>query len=317
MTAPLRVAIVGPGRSRNGLGPFFARWFAHHGARVVAGCGRDAERTRAANAAIEADLGQPVADHVDVRRMLDVERPDAVVIACPVGGHLDALRAAADAGVHTLCEKPLVREAETDAVDGLLDAFAARERVFVENCQWPETLGAFDAVWPGSLADPVRRVRMRLSPTGRGRAMVEDSLSHALSVAQAVAPIDRTTRAVDVRIADRSAGSEHTSVTARLSGDAAEVELVLELEHVPRQPRPASVELDGRRLDRHVDTSGGGYRIGFLDPAGNHVPIDDPLSRLVYRFALLTREAHGDGIRDQSERARERARLYRDVLAHW
>ncbi len=312
-----KIAVVGPGRSRNGLGPFLAGFCEEAGLRVVAAAGRDGLRTEAACAEFAVRFGHPVAAFTEVDRMLAVSGADALVIASPAAAHLEALRAALEHGAAVLCEKPLVAPAQGAAVEALLDAFAERGLLLVENCQWPETLHVFEEVWPGLLAEPITEVAMRLSPTAGGRAMLEDSLSHLLSVAQVAAAIGPGARLLGVELEGAGPASEAAEMRATVAQDGRQIRLRLELRRVPEQPRPAWVELDGHRLVRTVDQSDGGYRLAFEAPGGKRVPFDDPTRSLVYRFADCLREPSIERVRAESQRVRERARLYAGIVAGW
>jgi predicted dehydrogenase len=58
----------------------------------------------------------------DAESLLDAEEPDAVTIATPSGAHLEPTVAAAERGVHVLCEKPL--EITTERIDRMMEAAA-------------------------------------------------------------------------------------------------------------------------------------------------------------------------------------------------
>ena len=103
----MRCGIVGAGRTRAGPGPFLASFLEAAGGEVVGVAGRNADRARAAADDLEHRLGHPVAAHPTAAALLATGL-DALVIATPDDVHIDALRAAADAGVPTLCEKPIV-----------------------------------------------------------------------------------------------------------------------------------------------------------------------------------------------------------------
>jgi predicted dehydrogenase len=109
MTGVLRVGLVGCGRlAAAGYVPAFARVA---GARIVAVADPDAARRDA----VSALASGPVTTHADVGSLLDDARPDAVVLATPVQHHLDDARAASEAGVPALLEKPPAPDATTAA----------------------------------------------------------------------------------------------------------------------------------------------------------------------------------------------------------
>jgi predicted dehydrogenase len=109
MSDVVRVGVVGCGRlAEAGYVPAFARV---HGARIVAVADPEpARRDRVA-----ALAGASVTTHADARSLLDEARPDAVVLATPVLRHLDDARAASDAEVPALLEKPPAPDATTAA----------------------------------------------------------------------------------------------------------------------------------------------------------------------------------------------------------
>jgi predicted dehydrogenase len=77
--------------------------------------------TLAAGSCRTAEKGQEFADefdcewYQDTEEMLDEVDPDVLNIATPSGAHLDPTLAAAERGIHVLCEKPL--EITTDRID--------------------------------------------------------------------------------------------------------------------------------------------------------------------------------------------------------
>ncbi|MAD34068.1 MAG: hypothetical protein CMJ88_09950, partial [Planctomycetes bacterium] len=148
----MRVGVVGAGRTRQGLGPFLARWFEAAGAEVVGVSGRSVPRARAAANLLAAALGHPVGVHPDARSLAAVV--DLLVVACPVEGHIAGLDAALEAGVACLCEKPLTSWRELDRCVELVQAFRARGLLLAENCQWPYALDALDQLFPGARGRP-------------------------------------------------------------------------------------------------------------------------------------------------------------------
>lgn len=63
--------------------------------------------------------------YADYEDLLDGARPDVVTIATPSGAHLEPTLAAADRGVHVLCEKPM--EITTERIDRMIDAAESAE----------------------------------------------------------------------------------------------------------------------------------------------------------------------------------------------
>ncbi len=312
----LRCGIVGAGRSRNGLGPFLASFLEQANCQVVAVAGRNQERAQSAAAGLEERLGHPVAACGSLQALLQQDL-QALVIASPMETHLAALQAALAAGVPVLCEKPLLSPEQHAQIPALAEAFAEKQVLLMENCQWPMVLPAMDQLHPGWQQEPIRNISMRLSPTGLGRVMLVDSLSHYLSLCQALLPIGPETQISSLEFL--GAGDEASGLDM---ASGLTVELVLQEPFPPvhgrfemwqseSQPRPAWLAVNGRRMDRQIRMAD--YQIQMV--AGDScVSIDDPTAALVYRFAQSIREANLDQFRNESRDIQQRARFCQHIF---
>lgn len=305
---PKRIGIVGAGRTQQGLGPYLAAAFEAAGCRVTAVAGRDANGGLRGATDLAAVLGHPVDAAADVEAL--AHAVDALVVASPVASHARALDAALAAGIPCLCEKPLVGWRQAAAGRARVQSFAARGLLLDENCQWPLVLPTLFELFPELVGAPLQRVAMGLSPVGIGLSMVEDSLSHVLSVAQALVPWTGEALLADVEQADASAEAEQNVVRFVLRAGNRELRVELHLRRCPEPPRPAWLEVDGRRMDRRI---GAGYAISFTD--GKHeVKTPDPLRQLVYRFAALLTRPSRDRTTALARLVDVRLRLFADVL---
>lgn len=306
---PRRVGVVGAGRSRQGLGPFLARACEVAGMHVAAVAGRDRAAAERAATALAAQLGHPVAAAADAAQL--AREVDLLVVAAPVEAHLAGLDAALAAGVPCLCEKPLVAAADSTA--GLLRVAQFRQRglLLMENCQWPFVLPALFELYPELVGRQVRAVAMGLGPAWPGPAMVADSLSHVLSVVQALAALGPDTRAEQVRQADGGAAAARNEVRFVLRGAAAPIEVSLHLARCPEPPRPAWLEVDGRRIDRRL---GPAYEQSFVAADGRAVIVRDPLQQLVYGLAANLQAEPRERTPALADAIALRLRLYADVL---
>jgi predicted dehydrogenase len=304
----LRVGIVGAGRTRQGLGPYLARAFEQNGARVTAVAGRD--RASGARAAVQlaTGLGHAVGAADDAHAL--AREVDLLVIAAPVPAHLDGLDAALQANVPCLCEKPLVDAADAAAGLQRIAAFRERRLLLAENCQWPFTLDALRALHPHVGTRPVRRVAMGLSPAWPGRTMIVDSLSHVLSVVQALAPLPPDCTPHDVRQTNAAADAPANEVRFVLPAATGAIDVTLHLAVCPQQPRPAWLAVDGARADRRI---GVGYELSFVAPDGRAVILRDPLQALVYGLCADLAAAH-ERTRSLADAVELRLRLYAAVL---
>jgi hypothetical protein len=144
--------------------------------------------------------------------------------------------------------------------------------------------------------------------------MVEDSLSHLLSVVQAVVPVDARTRLDAVRWAGRGPQSGRLVLDATLADPFPPLAVRCELAHQPAQPRPAWIELDGGRIERLIDPAG--YAISFRRD-GRTLVVRDPLARLVYRFVSFLARPSPEPVRAESTAIEQRARLFVAILASY
>ena len=189
---PARIGLIGARRRRQGLGPFVARGLREAGAEVPCFLATRPETVEPAATALDQHAGVRARGYVELSRMIESEDIDALAVLSPAPTHETYLRAATAAGLHALCEKPLIWGGDGLASRAAIaaDEFAARGLLLQENCQWPYTLPAFRALHPDALDAPVERLAMRLSPTSSGIEMLGDALSHPLSLLQALIPED-------------------------------------------------------------------------------------------------------------------------------
>jgi UDP-N-acetyl-2-amino-2-deoxyglucuronate dehydrogenase len=140
-------AIIGPGK----VGGVHARILSGlPGARLVAACGHNTERT----AAFAERYG--VRAYTDIAALLDDRDVHAVIICTPHPQHAGQAVAAMDAGRHTLIEKPMgVTPADCDAIIGA----AARNRVKLgmvsQRRQYEPVRRVKDAVDAGKIGKPI------------------------------------------------------------------------------------------------------------------------------------------------------------------
>lgn len=130
--ASLRWAVVGPGA----IAQRFAQALAGiPGQRLAAVIGRDAARAGAFAARWSA-TGEPARVHASLAA-LGTGEVDAVYVATPHTSHGGAVRAALEAGLHVLCEKPLVTDPDEAAE---LCALARRHGRLLMEAFWSRLL---------------------------------------------------------------------------------------------------------------------------------------------------------------------------------
>lgn len=101
---PVRVAIVGA----RGIGKHHAKWWHLEGADVCAFAGASADSLDGTSRALRDLFPFAGRGYADVAAMIEAERPDIVDVCSATPCHYEHARLALEAGVHVLCEKPLV-----------------------------------------------------------------------------------------------------------------------------------------------------------------------------------------------------------------
>ncbi len=223
--------------------------------------------------------------------MIASESLDALAILSPKDTHEKYLRAACEAGLHVLCEKPFIALGEdgcaAERSQDIVDAFREKGLSLWENCQWPFTLPAYAALFPQVLSsDRVpRSFEMRLAPTRRDGSMVEEVISHALSLLQAACGAEEAE--VDgIRFEALAPGG------VRLCFDFATPRetVACRVDLIPRDGATPSMGygFDGQFGERSVEPET--YALSFQGD-GREVRMDDPLGLMVESFTRVLKGA--------------------------
>ncbi|GEM_PF-1583944 len=297
----IRVAVVGPRRRREGLGPFLIQYLLQHGAKLVAVATSRGETAQLAVEEIHRRWGIRPRGYASVGEMVSRERLDAVVICSPTRLHLQHLQMAATVGLHVLCEKPLCFDGKHSpalAVRGMLHQFQREGRVLMVNHPWPYTLAAHRRLYPQALVSgtAARDVQVWLAPSCTGVEMIPHAFTHALSLLQAVSSAQGRILHLDVRPRADAAGTVRGWDIAFLYGHAqGSTVFRTRLVHQPRQPRQAGYAIDLQWVRRRILWPQ--YR-QYLEPGhpeqapaplsgppgAQAVELEDPLSLLVADF---------------------------------
>lgn len=275
-----KIIIVGARRSRQGIGEFLANAFVTAGAEIVAVIGTTPETAALAQANLFKQYGIKCAAYDSLGVALEKEPADIVAICTPFEAHLQQLELVLAAGIHCLCEKPMVwgmgskNIAETrQIVDGFIDKNLYLSLV----TQWPHTLLSFYELFPREKNKTVATFEMALSPIRPGPDMVLDAAPHLLSMlfelvghGEIQAPASSFSN--DKHELTMSFKYKHKTGITAVNFRAAVCEQI---------PRPASYCINGHTVSREIELPD--YSIWFQGNA-QRIPVTDPLNLLAAEY---------------------------------
>ena len=140
---------------------------------------------------------------------------------------------------------------------------------------------------------------MELEPQTRGVQALLDSLSHPISLLQALIPHEATLAEVTPSTRAPDADEITLRFQYEFPGASTEVEIALRQNETP--PRHAAYVIDGHRAERVVAPES--YRLSFRD-ADRAVPLADPLTQLVADFVGSLRRSGDPSDSSHSPRRR-------------
>jgi Oxidoreductase family, NAD-binding Rossmann fold len=294
----IRIGLLGPSRSRQGLGPYLARFAESSGALVTACVGSSLESSQRGALELEGLLGHEVRAYAELESMIEGEAMrdtplTALIIASPHASHEAALLCAAEAGLHTLCEKPLIWGGEglVERTRAILDRFLEAGLCLQVNTQWPYTLPAYYRLFPALAETRPDRFSCRFSPISKGAAQIPDAMPHPLSLLQALSPSEEhELEELRIECKDEAEGVQTFSFV--WPGDAGPLACEVHLETHVHPPRPALYGIQGHMADRVIDMPA--YELSFRGelaqvqacggPASAQVGLEDPMGLLVRDF---------------------------------
>jgi len=273
----MNIGIIGARRASNGIGEYIGKYFHAAGAQVSAVLGTTKESSKVASDNL-MKYGIAAHPYTDFCRMINEEELDAVVIASPTFTHEYYIEQCIEAGSHVFCEKPVVSPDTPNLPRMLRKIFtrARRRRITIAvNSQWGFCLPLYEELCGAIDKDTVKTFAMRLSPMCSGKAMITDSVPHALSMLYTSLG-DGTIE--DVRIDAARDSMQITFAYVWAHGKCmAHISLVTE----KTQPRTFSFGFDSRMVERTIDMDT--YTISFTHE-GNKAVITDPLELSVRDF---------------------------------
>jgi hypothetical protein len=285
----LKVAIVGPGRSKQGTGPFIARTFKQLGCDVQAVVSSSLESSEQAAQALKSDYQIECNAYESLQQLLNNHPIDVVAISSPVDSHLENLNTAIQAGCHVFCEKPLWWSKSNTRIDiqnisnqtTELVRLCSTNKVLLQlNTQWPYTLPTYYELYPLlKKQTSIKSFSMCLSPQSHGCTMIIDAAPHLLSMLYALVGSGKIN---NIESNYRAANPEQDLlITFDYLHALGDTRVSICLISSDTLPKPAAYAINGLRVDRHVELPN--YLIS-LHSDEHQLPLVDPLASSIKNF---------------------------------
>jgi len=272
----MKIAVIGAGRKRNGIGAYSARFANVEGAHIVAVLAQELAIARHDAAGLK-EYGITAEAYGDMETLIDRHRPDAFIIASPAATHADYCVRAVAAGMHVLCEKPFIWDNGFDSrlATRILDSAREQGLIVAMNSQWPFVLPIYDQLCGLPPAAQIESFHIQLAPLSRGRNMIPDSMPHALSILYTVLG-PGSLEQMELKPASDRLQVSFTYVTMH-----GRCRVTANLVHETRQPRSFAFGFNGSIAERIIDMET--YRIAFTW-GDQRCEADDPLQLCVRDF---------------------------------
>ena len=278
----MNIAVIGAGRTNNGIGRYIGKFFQKNNADVTAVLGTTEATTRKAAEALEHD-GRAPRTYTEIDALLSNEPLDIAVIASPAPTHLTYLTACIQAGLHVFCEKPFIDPGITD-VPGSLDKIfqdSKRQRLTIAmNSQCPFLHAEYERFCGRLLPQDADHFSISLSPMVEGRDMIPDSVPHALSLIYAALGNGEI---VDLRILKENGQMAISGIYRAPSTDC---NFRIDLNRHRQQPRPFSFGWNHRTIHRRITLEPYAISFQFGDAVRK---VADPLELSVQNFLAAIR----------------------------
>lgn len=288
----LNVAIIGPGRSKQGTGPYIARTFHELGASISGVVSSSLKSATYSATKLKSEYGIDCHPYTSLHELLEKSSTDIIAICSPSGSHHQYLNPSIQAGLHLFCEKPLwwpLKEITTDAdvqhitaeTTKLVRLSKAKNVVMQINTQWPFTLPTYYEIFPQQehVLEPVKSFSMWLSPQSTDKEMILDAAPHLLSMLYALVGAGRIQNIESNFQATRPINKLNIEFDYLHAMGDTKVSLLLS--STDTVPKPAAYAINNKRVDRHVELTN--YLIS-LHSSDKQLPVADPLVCSIKNF---------------------------------
>ncbi len=278
----MKIAIVGAGRNRNGIGEYTAKYFHQNGVSVTAVMATTEANAKKASSALKT-YGIDATAYADFDKMLKNEQPDCVAIASPSETHYEYILKSIAAGSHVFCEKPFIFSKENNLSAKLDNIFEAAEKKNIKiamNSQWPFSIPFYEQVSGPVDRQKIETFFIKMSPLCFGKEMIPEAVPHALSILYAFCG--------EGRVEDIEINSSEKDMTIELIYRAksilCKVQIVLESKR--EQPRDFLFGFNGQVVKRVLDMEN--YDMYFCSK-DKKLKINDPLELSVKNFISVVK----------------------------
>lgn len=182
--AKLKIAVLGVGN----IGTFHVREFINAGAEVVATLGSSRETAVASAEKLRSQFHVAPKAYSELDSLLGAEHLDAVSICTPSRMHYTQVKKCLEAGLHVLCEKPLVLNSYADnhgEANELVGLSEKQGKILTVNTQWPSVL---DAIKNQTDLSKLKSFSMQMQPETLGVDMLTEALAHPNSMVVKLIP---------------------------------------------------------------------------------------------------------------------------------
>ncbi len=279
----MKIAIIGAGRNKSGIGQYIGKYFQKNRASVISVLGTT-EKTACRASSILTQYGIDATYYTDFNSMMRRERPDAVVIASPALTHYEYLIKCVKEGVHIFCEKPFVWQDKNDInslLENIFEAAESNNLTIAMNSQCPFSLPYHEELCGPIDYQKVETFFIRLSPMVSGKEMILESVPHALSILYTVFSDGEIG---NIRI---HAHKEKIITQFHYIFTTGYCEVMIELVRTILPPRSFSYGFNDKIIHRVLDLDT--YDISFKY-SDKILRIKDPLELSVQDFILAVRE---------------------------
>jgi hypothetical protein len=279
----MKVAIVGAGRNRNGIGQYIGKYFQQNGASVISVLGTT-EKTAHNASSILKQYGINATSYTDFDKMVEKEKPDTVVIASPTPTHCEYLIKSIEVGLHIFCEKPFIWHEKGD-MGGLLENIfkmaESKNLKIAMNAQWPFSLPYYEELCGTINSEKIDSFFIRLSPMCEGKEMIVESTPHALSILYYIFGKG------EIINLDIEPHEEKMIIKFNYSSNTKAYNVLIRLVKREFQPREFSFGFNDKIVKRSLDLES--YDI-YFNHANRTVKIVDPLDLSVQDFISAVKE---------------------------